>query len=51
MILLRAYVRRKRFEARMLAVELGKLLAPRPSGQTDGHIHADDMLQMMGLTL
>jgi len=54
-MLLGAYVRRKRFEAKLLAVELAKLLGG--SGRSsagaagNGRIHADDMLAMMGLTL
>lgn len=54
-MLLGAYVRRKRFEAKLLAVELSKVMGGRASTGAEaagnGRIHADDMLSMMGLTL
>jgi hypothetical protein len=55
-MLLGAYVRRKRFEARLVAVELAKLLGGSGRSSSagaagNGRIHADDMLSMMGLSL
>lgn len=54
MILLRAYIRRQRFEARMLAAELAKLLGGRAStgsATANGRVHPDEMLKMMGIDL
>jgi hypothetical protein len=62
-ILLKAYVRRKRFEAKLLAGEVGRMLAGsgpstgagRSSASTGsasgGRMHADDVLAMMGISL
>lgn len=52
MILLRAYVRRRRFEARLLAGELAKLFGGRAAtgSATGGRVSADEMMQMMGIT-
>ena len=43
--LLSAYVRRKRFEARLLALEVGKLFG----GAQDDRVSADELLSMMGI--
>lgn len=56
MILLHAWIRRKRFEARLLAVEVGKLFGSptggRPlSGKGDGWVSPDTMLDMLGVNL
>lgn len=56
MMLLASWVRRKRFEAQLLAQELAKLLG---SGATsapavptaDTRVSPDQMLEMMGVTL
>ena len=41
-----AYVRRKRFEARMIAAEVGKLLGGE---QRQERVSSDEMLRMMGV--
>ena len=45
--LLLAYVRRKRFEARLIAAEVGRLFGGKDK-QKD-RISADDMLDLMGI--
>ena len=53
MILLRAYIRRQRFESRLLAAELAKLLGGgrAAAGSANGRVHPDEMLAMMGIDL
>jgi hypothetical protein len=41
-----AYVRRKRFEARMIAAEVGKLFGGE---QQQERVSSDEMLRMMGV--
>jgi len=55
-ILLRSWVRRKRFEARLIANEVGQLfggsVGSTPTGNTSAdRVHPDQMLQLMGVTL
>lgn len=42
-----AYVRRKRFEARLVAAEVGKLFAS--GDKRNERISSDEMLRMMGV--
>lgn len=53
MILLRAYIRRKRFEARMVAAELSKIFAGSGragAGAANGRVSPDAMMTMMGVS-
>lgn len=53
-MLLQSWVRRKRFEARILANEVGRLLgtSPRPSpGRGGGWVSPDEMLNILGVKL
>jgi hypothetical protein len=52
-MLLHSWTRRKRFEARLLASELGKLLTPpRPfPGRGGGRVAPDEMMEMLGIKL
>lgn len=46
--LLTAYVRRKRFEARLIAAEVGRLFGGRERQQQE-RISSDELLRMMGV--
>lgn len=49
-MLLHSWVRRKRFEARILAAEVGRLLAgPTAAGRNQDRVSADAMIGMMGI--
>lgn len=45
--LLTAYVRRKRFEARLIAAEVGRLFGGKEKQQE--RVSSDDLLRMMGV--
>ncbi|MEZ4684201.1 MAG: hypothetical protein R2932_59320 [Caldilineaceae bacterium] len=48
---MRSYIRRKRFEARLLAAELSKLFgAASRNAKGNGRVNADEMMAMMGAT-
>lgn len=47
--MLTAYVRRKQFEAKLLAVEVGKLFGGGGRGGANDRISSDDMLRLMGV--
>lgn len=47
--LMTSYVRRKKFEARLLAVEVGQLFAG--SGQGNGKVAGHELLSMAGISL
>lgn len=49
-----SWVRRKRLEAQLLAAELAKLLGGggrSAPGASNGRMHSDDVLKMMGISL
>lgn len=47
--LLTAYVRRKRFEARLIAAEVGRLFGGKEKQQQQERVSSDDLLRMMGV--
>lgn len=49
-MLLQSYYRRKRFEARILAAELARLIGGGRAGGGNGRVSPDEMLSMMGVT-